>query len=75
MRNDRARLFGALILGAAFAVTFGSATLAVGDSWTETSSYGSDITVTIDNGMGAGNAHNGNGLLGPLVYPDPERKA
>jgi hypothetical protein len=49
----------------AFAVTFGSATLAVGDSWTETSSYGSDITVTIDNGMGAGNPHNGNSLLGP----------
>jgi hypothetical protein len=54
-----------LVPSASFAVTFGAATLAVGDTWTETSAYGSDITVTIDNGMGTGNPHNGDSLLGP----------
>src|SRR5688500_6818042 len=46
-----------------FAVTFGSANVAVGDTWTETSSYGTDMTLTIDNGMGPGHADNGSGLL------------
>lgn len=39
---------------AAFAVTFGSTPVAVGNSWTQTSSYGSSMELTVDNGMGTG---------------------
>lgn len=34
------------------AATFGSAAVAAGDTWTESSGYGSDIEFTLDNGMG-----------------------
>lgn len=40
------------------AITFGTSSVDVGSSWTETSRYGSSIDVTVDNGMGVGNPHN-----------------
>ena len=39
-------------------ITFGTSSVGVGSSWTETSQYGSSIDVVIDNGMGVNNPHN-----------------
>src|SRR3954469_306710 len=50
-------VFAAFLIAAPLfaAVQFGNVDINVGDTWSETSGYGSDVTVALDNSMGVDN--------------------
>lgn len=73
MNRSVITLFAIALLGTtsllAQNVTFGDTTLAAGTSWTETSSYGSSIDFTVDNGMSGDDPDiNGNTQLTPYRH-------
>ena len=66
-------VFATLVIAAPLfaAVHFGNVDVNVGDTWTEQSGYGSDVTVAIDNSMGV---HNPAGIP-PGQYQQQQTKA